>query len=388
MRKFFTTLVAGLVMVSVFTLAGCGARKTYEFALITDVGTIDDRSFNQGAWEGLKAYGDEHEVTYKYYQPKSQSTDDYIKAINLAVKNGAKYVVTPGYLFENAIYVSQTKHPNVKFILLDGSPHNVADWDTGALVPKTGNEPDFTIKDNVASILYAEEESGFYAGYAAVKEGYTNLGFMGGIAVPAVARFGYGYIAGAYYAALEEGIETLSVKYSYLNSFAALPAHQTKAAGWYTDGTDVIFASAGGAGNSIMSAAEAANKKVIGVDVDQKGESTTVLTSAIKNLKGSVITALERAVSEDPTVGPADDVRFGASVTLNSKVDGVGLPADFSRFTTFTVEQYNAIYAKIVAGEIVIPNDSDVDSATDVVAKFKELNTFETEATLTVTLVD
>ena len=184
-------MAALLVVAAVIGLGAC-TKKTYEIALVTDVGTINDKSFNQGAWEGVVQYAEEFSVSYKYYQPDAKSTEEYIKSINVAIKNGAKVVVTPGFLFENAIWDVQSKNPNVKFILLDGSPHNVVDWATMATLD--GKDPDYTVAKNTYPIFYAEEEAGFLAGYAAVKEGFTKLGFMGGMAVPAVVRFGYGFI--------------------------------------------------------------------------------------------------------------------------------------------------------------------------------------------------
>ncbi len=364
MKKFITSLVAGVAVIGSLTLAGCGSKKTYEYALITDIGTIDDRSFNQGAWEGLKAFAVDNAVNYKYYKPKTKSTDDYVKAIDLAVDNGAEYIVTPGYLFENAVYIAQTKYPTVKFILLDGSPHNVTDWGTMATLTGTG-DADFTgPKANVSSIFYAEQESGFYAGYAAVLEGYRSLGFAGGMAVPAVIRFGYGFVAGAYLAA-EELEVAVTVKYKYLGDFAPSPAHQTLAEGWYTEGVEVIFAAAGGAGNSIMKAAEAKNKKAIGVDVDQSAESKTVITSAMKDLKGSVYSALTKATSATPTAGSGNQIRFGASVTLTSVEGGVGLPDDFSRFVNFRKMDYYKVYGRVADGLIEIPADTSKLAPTD-----------------------
>ena len=366
MKKLVTSLVVGLAIVGSLSLAGCSSKKTYEYALITDVGTIDDRSFNQGSWEGLKSYAIDFGVNYKYYKPKTKSTDDYVKAIDLAVSNGARYVVTPGYLFENAIYIAQTKYPTVKFILLDGSPHNVVDWDTMATITGTG-APDFaTIGNNVSSIFYAEQEVGFYAGYAAVKEGFTSLGFMGGMAVPAVVRYGYGFIAGAYQAAEDLEI-AVSLKYTYLGDFAPSPAHQTLAEGWFTDGVQVIFAAAGGAGNSVMKAAEVKNKKVIGVDVDQSVESKTVIISAMKDLKGSVYSALVKATSTTPTAGTNNQIRFGASVTLSTIEGGVGLSTDFSRFANFTKLDYYKIYVRVGDGEFQIPVDTSKLTATPTV---------------------
>ncbi|MFA5660171.1 MAG: BMP family ABC transporter substrate-binding protein [Bacilli bacterium] len=350
MRKAF---VAVFIAALAATLASCG-KKTYELALITDVGTINDKSFNQGAWEGMEAYAKDNEISYKYYQPTSKKTDDYIESAEGAIKNGAKIVVTPGFLFENAVWVLQDRYPEVKFIILDGSPHNVTDWDTMSTIDD--GEANFDVNDNVFPIFYAEQEAGFYAGYAAVKDGLRKLGFMGGMSVPAVVRFGLGYIEGAKYAAeeLELADGAVSMKYMYLNSFAPDAAHQTKASAWYGTGTDVIFAAAGGAGNSVMKAAEGATtgsvkKWVIGVDVDQKAESTTVLTSAMKELANSVYQTLE-GIYDDNAVG-------GEAANLDSKVDGVGLPEDFSRFTNFTKAQYDAVFAKVVAEEIEIVSD-------------------------------
>lgn len=161
------------------------------------------KSFNQGAWEGLTQYAQEKGISHKYYQPTQKTTDSYVDAIDLAVAAGAKLVVTPGFLFEPAVYRAQDTHPNVAFVLLDGTPQD-------------GTYTDFRIETNVYSVLYAEEQAGFLAGYAAVKEGYTNLGVMAGMAVPAVIRFGYGFVQGANYAAKEMALAVGSVK---INNF-------------------------------------------------------------------------------------------------------------------------------------------------------------------------
>ncbi len=355
MRKLLVLLFAAF---AVLGLSACG-KKEYEIALVTDVGTINDKSFNQGAWEGVVKYAKEHKISYKYYQPDAKSTDEYVKSIDIAIQNGAKIVVTPGYLFENAIWVAQSKHPDIKFILLDGSPHNVIDWETMATL--NNEEENYDIKENTYSIFYAEEEVGFLAGYAAVKEGFTKLGFMGGMSVPAVVRFGYGYVQGANQAAVELGLAdgAITIKYDYLNSFAPKDEHQTKAASWYSAGTEVIFSAAGGAGSSVMKAAEQAqgNKYVIGVDVDQKAESKKVITSAAKELKNSVYDTLT-AIYDDNKVG-------GESVTLDAKVLGVGLPDDFSRFTNFTKAQYDAIFTRVQNDEFTIIKDKD-EANTDV----------------------
>ena len=345
MKKFLLVFV---LFLSLVTLAACAEEGdgTYEIALITDVGTINDKSFNQGSWEGVLKFIENEGAgkTYQYYQPASKATSDYVQTIELAIENGAKVIVTPGFLFENAIWMVQNQHPTVKFILLDGSPHNVSDWVTMETV--NDGDVNFDIADNVLSVFYAEEESGFLAGYAAVQDGYRKLGFMGGMAVPAVVRFGYGFIAGANYAAteLELADGAIEMRYMYLGNFDVSADNQAAAAGWYNSGTELIFAAAGGAGNSVMRAAEVAEKKVIGVDINQKDESPTVITSAMKELANSVYDSLVQVY--DGTFEGGRQVNFTAAN------DGVALPDDFSRFTTFTKAMYDVVFAKLAGGEI------------------------------------
>ncbi len=311
----------------------------FELALITDVGTIDDKSFNQGAWEGVEAYAKEKGITYKYYKPTEKSDAAYINSIDLAVKAGAKVIVCPGFLFEVPIHTVQTKYPEVNFVILDGAPH--------------AGDYNIEIAPNTYSIFYAEEEAGFLAGYSIVKEGNTKLGFMGGMAVPAVVRFGYGFVQGADYAAKELGLsDDIQVKYTYVGNFDASPENQAKASAWFNEGTEVIFACGGAVGNSVMKAAEAAGRKVIGVDVDQSAESNTVITSSMKNLSKSVYDALASYY--------AKSFPGGTSVSLDATVKGVQLPMENSRFEKFSQADYDAIYAKIVSKDVKILNDSAV----------------------------
>lgn len=372
-KRLVSLLVAATMMVA--TLAGCtspnnqgsaggqtdaGAQTNVsetkpqpeaaavgaELALVTDVGTIDDKSFNQGSWEGLEAYAKENNITHKYYQPAEKSDEAVLTSIGLAVKGGAKVVVCPGFLFEVPLHKAQTEYPDIKFILIDGAPH------AGDYTPD--------IKENVKSIFYAEEQAGFLAGYAAIYDGYKNLGFMGGIAVPAVVRFGYGFIQGADYAAKELGLAAgdVNIKYTYVGNFDATPENMSKAAAWYNEGTEVIFACGGAVGNSVMKAAETAGAKVIGVDVDQSGESATVITSAMKNLSKSVYDAL--------TEYYAGNFAGGVSVTLDASTDNVQLPMATSKFEKFTQEKYDEIYGKIIDGSISISKNDVAEDAAGV----------------------
>ena len=314
----------------------------FELALITDLGTIDDRSFNQGAWEGLGQYADEFNITHKYYQPADQGDDAYLNAIDLAVQGGAKVIVTPGFLFEEPVFLAQDRYPEVKFILLDGSPHS-ADYS------------EFKIADNTVSVFYAEEQSGFLAGYAAVKDGYRKLGFMGGMAVPAVIRFGHGYIQGAEHAAKEMNLPggSVTINYYYTGVFAPAPEIQTRAAAWYNEGDEVIFSCGGGICFSIFPAALASGNVVIGVDGDQSTESETVITSAMKLLTKSVYDCLAQYYGNKFPGG--EELRFSA----DNK--GVGLPMDTSKFKTFSQADYDAIYAKLADGTIVVDDDIDIE---------------------------
>ena len=341
MRKFLAVLLMMALALPLVSLAG----ETYELALVTDIGTINDKSFNQGTWEGLVAFAEANNKTYNYYQPTGQSTDIYLDFIEQAVNAGAKVIVTPGFLFEEPIFIAQDMYPDVHFVLIDGNPHS-ADYS------------EFRTEKNAVGIVFAEEQAGFLAGYAAVKDGYTKLGFMGGMAVPAVIRFGYGFVQGAELAALEMGIEGLVMNYHYTGGFAATPEAQALAAAWYADGIEVIFACGGPVGNSVMAAAEAAGGKVIGVDVDQSGESPTVITSAVKGLAP--------AVEQTLAAYYAGEFPGGEAQVKDAALDGVGLPMASSKFTTFTQEDYDKIYAQLVAGEIALLKDTDVASVVEI----------------------
>ena len=338
MKNFLKLIILSIILIISLSCKDTKKNSGYELALITDIGTIDDKSFTQGSWEGLKKYAEEKGITYKYYKPAGKDTDSKIDSIYLAISSGAKLIVTPGYLFEPAIYKVQDIHPEINFVLLDGTPQD-------------GTYTDFRIEKNVYAVLYAEEEAGFLAGYGVVKEGYTNLGVMGGMAEPAVIRFGYGFVQGADYAAKELGVKNIKIDYTYIGGYEPTPEVQTKASSWFIKGVQVIFAPAGGAGNSVMSAAEQNKGYVVGVDVDQSVESPTVITSAMKMIGESVYNAIDEFYK--------GNFPGGNSVILDAKVHGIGLPMETSKFKNFTKEDYDNIYKKLVDGSVEILKDTD-----------------------------
>ena len=338
MKNFLKLITLSIILIISLSCKDTKKNSGYELALITDIGTIDDKSFTQGSWEGLKKYAEEKGITYKYYKPAGKDTDSKIDSIYLAISSGAKLIVTPGYLFEPAIYKVQDIYPEINFVLLDGTPQD-------------GTYTDFRIEKNVYAVLYAEEEAGFLAGYGVVKEGYTNLGVMGGMAEPSVIRFGYGFVQGADYAAKELGVKNIKIDYTYIGGYEPTPEVQTKASSWFIKGVQVIFAPAGGAGNSVMSAAEQNKGYVIGVDVDQSVESPTVITSAMKMIGESVYNAIDEFYK--------GNFPGGQSVVLDAKVHGIGLPMETSKFKNFTKEDYDNIYQKLVDGSVKILKDTD-----------------------------
>ena len=351
MKKREMSLLLVVMLVSVFTACGGADKVGYEIALVTDKGNIDDKSFNQGSWEGVLAFAKANDITHQYYKPEEASDEGYLNAISLAVDGGAKVVVCPGYLFEVAVYNAQTMFPDVKFILLDGEPHT----------------PDFRYKteSNVACIKYAEEEAGYLAGYAAVMEGMRTLGFEGGMAVPAVIAFGQGYLQGIEAAATELGLDDGSVKvfYHYTGDFAETDANKATAKAMFESGAEIIFGCGGSVGKSVFSAAAEANGKTIGVDVNQKADSDTVITSAMKGLGASV-----QAVLASIYDGSFDGTYGGKTTYFAAVNGGVSLPDDYERFTSFTKEQYDAAFAKLVDGTVDPIRSFEIADAAQVTA--------------------
>ena len=312
------------------------ADGKYQIAFITDVGSLKDKSFNQGTYDGVKLYAANNGKSYKYYQPANgnEATDeDRAAAFELACSNGAEIVVAAGFMQEAALKVAAEKYPDVHFVFIDGYPIGF---------------------DNVAPIAFQEEQSGYLAGYAAVMEGYTKLGFMGGGGGtnPACQRFGYGFAQGANAAAEKLGVQIeLNYSWAYGASFSASPELQAMATGWYQNGTEVIFACGGSMFSSVAAAASAEDCKVVGVDVDQSFESATVITSAMKGLADATQWAIAKHYD-----GAWAEIG-GIPTSLGAADNAVGLPTATWSLTNFTVADYEAMFADIVAGKLTISNE-------------------------------
>ena len=325
---------------------------TYKVAMITDYGDITDQSFNQTTYEGCKEFCEANGVEFKYYKPAGDSTAERVAMVDAAVADGYNVVVMPGYAFGETITQVADLYPDVKFIALD-----VSQGDLG----------DYQIPENVTCAVYQEELCGYMAGYAAVKLGYTKLGFLGGMAVPAVVRYGYGFVQGADAAATELGAD-VSVNYVYGNQFSGDADITAYMDTWYANGTEVVFACGGGI---YISAAEAAAKvggKVIGVDVDQAaiidayGEGMTV-TSAMKGLAPTVKAILGELILNDNWAQYAGQINtLGLVSGTDVEANYVQIPYESTQWSdTFTKDDYAALVAAMFDGTITVSNDTETE---------------------------
>ncbi|WP_298731216.1 BMP family ABC transporter substrate-binding protein [uncultured Subdoligranulum sp.] len=363
MKKFLALVMAGCMALS---LAACGGSdassaataeststeataetssgaKT-DVAFVTDVGNIDDQSFNQYTWQGVQDFCTANNLNANYYRPTEDSDAARLEQMDNAVNDGAKAIVVAGYLFGTSVAEAQAKYPDVQFLALDVATTDLSA--DGSVEPAA----------NTALITYKEEQAGYLAGYAAVYDGYKELGFLGGMAVPAVIRYGYGFVQGADAAAKELGVTDVNIKYWYSGGFAATDEVKNKMDGWYSEGTEVVFACGGPVCQSCDAAAQANGGKMIGVDVDQSGQFDTVITSAMKALANSVNVALTDAMNNDWKFSEA---YAGKQTVLGAAEDCVGLPMETSKFTNFTQEQYDTLYQQIVDGTLVVDDSFD-----------------------------
>ena len=329
------------------------AEGALKIGMMTDSGTIDDKSFNQGTWEGLIRAGEELGIEEQYVQPGGESTQDYITANDNLVLAGNQMIVAPGFKFEEAIGTLQEANPDVKYVLLDGTP----------IVGKDEDEnPLYDVADNTMSIFFAEEQSGFVAGVAAALQSKTGkVGFIGGMNIPPVARFGAGYVAGVAYANETYGTNVEVTEFIYEGTFNTPANGQTIAGGMYDKGIDIIFVSAGGTGNGVIDEAKKRGEAgeevfVIGVDVDQYEQGmmsngkSVILTSAMKKLSEAAFQAIE-AFQNGEFPG-------GDTLTFNAANDSVGIPAENPNFTEDTTAKTTETFNLLKDGTVVVPNDA------------------------------
>lgn len=362
MKKSHLILVAGLASVA---LVGCGQQSSEaEIAVVTDVGQLRDGGFNQGTYEGAKEYAEANKKSFTYYAPAngSEASDaDRIEARQLAIKNKAKIIVAPGFLQAAARRTVAKENPEVKFVFVDG-------WTLTDSTDANGNDNGKAL-NNVTAISYKEQESGYRAGYAVVKDGYTKLGgtFGGAGSNPACNRYAYGFAQGANDAAKARNKNVdRKVSYRFGSSFKASSELKTQRTGWYTSGTEIIFSCGGSMVQSVVAASQEVGgdiKKIVGVDVDQHALSENVITSAQKGLAVSVKLALGEYYGNE-----WDSKLGGKTQNLGAAEDATGLPTndDAWRFKTFTKAEYDTLFANIKNGTVTprsdVAGDCNVES--------------------------
>ncbi|MEE8806782.1 MAG: BMP family ABC transporter substrate-binding protein [Lactimicrobium sp.] len=374
MKKFLTAALAGFMSIS---LAACGSSSSgtaasssssaasgssdssdMKVAMITDYGDITDQSFNQTTYEASKAWAEKNGAKFNYYKPASDADADREASIEQAIEEGYNIIVMPGYAFAKAIVDEADNYPDVKFVGIDVSQ---SDLDTNS------NETGWT-RDNTYTAVYQEELPGYMAGYAAVKLGYKKLGYLGGMAVPAVIRYGYGYVQGANEAAKELGLSDVEIKYVYGGAFAGNADITAAMDTWFSGGTELVFAAGGSIYTSAAEAAAKVNGKLIGVDVDQAatidgkyGEGMTV-TSAMKGLAATVNAVLDGIKAgkwDSDYAGKADNLGLVSGTDLSKNY--VQLADSTQWGDGFTEDDYKELVSKLYNGDLKVDNDTTVD---------------------------
>ena len=384
-RKIMAVLLAAAMTGS---LAGCGSTQNknaadaseekMKVAMVTDSGDITDQSFNQMTYEACKAWGKENDIEFNYYKPQSDSDEARTASVDQAVADGANVIVLSGYVFAPTVIDESDLYPEVKFLALDVSAGDICEKGIGEgydYNPDHYNVTDYYNEDNVYCCTYQEELSGFMAGYAAVMLGYRHLGFLGGMSVPAVNRYGYGYVQGADTAAKELGItDEVQVEYVCGGQFygdADITAYMDT---WYgSKGVEVVFACGGGIYTSAAEAAVKTGGKVIGVDSDQSAtiddykEGLTV-TSAMKGLQVTIDNVLDAILDNewDKYVGKIENLGMESPDPAENYVQ---LPEETTQWDgTFTKEDYQKLVQRMYNGEYEVSSDSTTFPETEITA--------------------
>ena len=384
-RKIMAVLLAAAMTGS---LAGCGSTQNknaadaseekMKVAMVTDSGDITDQSFNQMTYEACKAWGKENDIEFNYYKPQSDSDEARTASVDQAVADGANVIVLSGYVFAPTVIDESDLYPEVKFLALDVSAGDICEKGIGEgydYNPDHYNVTDYYNEDNVYCCTYQEELSGFMAGYAAVMLGYRHLGFLGGMSVPAVNRYGYGYVRGADAAAKELGItDEVQVEYVCGGQFygdADITAYMDT---WYgSKGVEVVFACGGGIYTSAAEAAVKTGGKVIGVDSDQSAtiddykEGLTV-TSAMKGLQVTINNVLDAILDNewDKYVGKIENLGMESPDPAENYVQ---LPEETTQWDgTFTKEDYQKLVQRMYNGEYEVSSDSTTFPETEITA--------------------
>lgn len=376
MKKFLAML---MVFAMVLSLCACGGTTeekgdaSYRIAMVTGLGDITDQSFNQATWEALEQFHADYPSTIQYFMPTSDDNAARIAATERAIAAGYDVIVFPGYTHGATIAEISETYPDVKFIALDVAAGDILQTavankgETYDYNPDNWNLTDYAYMNNVYCATYQEHISGYMAGYAAVKLGYTKLGYLGGMAVPSVTRFGYGFIQGADAAAQELGV-TVEMKYAYANQFYADPDITAFMDTWYNDGTEVVFSCGAAVWTSVAEAAKKVGGKMIGVDVDQSATidgsygAGMTLTSAMKGLAPTTYNTLVDVLVNGNWSNYAGKI-VALGITSEKPEDNYVQLAPTTLFAEgkFSYEDYTALVASLYSGDVTVSGDLSVE---------------------------
>lgn len=336
-------------------LCGCGdggepeseEPESFEIAMVTEPSGVEDGSFKEVTWNSIQAFGEKYGMTCRYYPAKDDSTQAALKAVEQARKKGAKVLFFAGSRYETTVFAAQKKYEDTYFVLLDGVARD--------------DDHNYEMATNSTGVLFAEEQAGYLAGYAAVCDGYRTLGFLGGKEMPAVRRYEIGYVQGIAAAAEDKGVKDVQVKTAYTETCDASKEIEEYASGWYADGTEIIFVCGGSIGSSVMKAAESSGGKVIGVDEDQSALSETVITSAKKGIGTAVDDILKTYMHNN----------FKGNSIFNYTIenDGISLEMVNARFESFSTADYQSLLTRIKNGEKVILKEAGDKSMNELAGR-------------------
>ena len=379
MKKLLAIVLAALMIVpALVACTGSNNEKTgdYKVAMITDYGDITDQSFNQTTYEACEAFCKDNKVDFTYKKPGDNNTAARVAMIDAAVAEGYNVIVMPGYAFAGTIVEAAPKYPDVKFIALDVGLGDLLEAGVTAKGEKYDYNPDnwkledYVDMSNVYCAIYQEELCGYMAGYAAVKLGYKELGFLGGMAVPAVVRYGFGFVQGADAAAKELNTQ-INIKYAYGNQFYGDADITAAMDTWYAAGTEVVFACGGGIYESAAEAAAKVNAKVIGVDVDQAGiidgkyGAGMTVTSAMKGLYPATYDTLKDVIVNGNWDNYKGKIATLGLVGADPEANYVQIPMGSTQWADgFTKDNYKELVAKMFNKEITVSNDISAMPAT------------------------
>lgn len=335
MRKIFYSalslvLVAGLLVGGTAYAAAKSAKARFSAAMITDLGGVNDESFNQSAWMGMKQL--ESELGAKVSFIESHKDADY--APNLEKKTDEKpdIIWGIGFLMKDPLGEVAEDNPNQLYALVDDA------FDEGKL-------------PNVISVVFRAEQPSFLVGYAAANMTKTNrVGFINGMESPTMDQFKYGYMAGVKFAAAKLG-KKIDVDYALIETFSDTAKGKATALKQYTGGCDVVFHAAGQAGNGVIEAAKEVNRMVIGVDLDQnKLAPNNVITSALKNVNVAVF-GISKRVMNGEKLG-------GTTISMGLAEGGVGIaPSSNKHLPAALLKTISELEKEIAANKIVVPAD-------------------------------